>query len=304
MRYLDPTLPTHHPETDCIATIEWQTFISKDSFSTAPDPLLAYTSRCIFAHEKKEYAINVPDELIYCVASEPPPTSITTSKSDSPKDMLAALFASATSLRETRLYSSLDFFKKDHSFVDLGIGKEARGIVDIGVVQKYLVTALKPTTDGTSSEMAFYITEDGQTWSKAIFPHGNGLSENAYTIVKSTPHSILVDINSSPTSTSGTLFTSNSNGTYFVRSLENTNRNAAGLVDYEQLVSVEGIAIINVVGNPDGVIAGEKKALKTKITYDDGEPFAYSTFVRPILIPDYEPFRWTMVSSSSTSDRL
>lgn len=208
----------------------------------------------------------MPEELIYCIAFEPPSTS----ESGTAKGVLAALFSGSQSLRESRLYSSTDFFVKDHSFVDLGIGKDARGVVGIGVVQKYLVTALKPSTETSPGEMVLYVTEDGQTWSKALFPHGSGLTENAYTIVESTAHSILVDVNSSPTSTSGTLFTSNSNGTYFVKSLEHTNRNAAGLVDFEKLVSVEGVAIINTVGNPDGVNAGEKKALKTKITYDDG----------------------------------
>lgn len=119
--------------------------------------------------------------------------------------------------------------------------------------------------------MVLYVTQDGGTWSKALFPHGHGLKENAYTIVESTPHSILVDVNSSPSSTSGTLFTSNSNGTYFVRSLEHTNRNKAGIVDYEKLVGIEGVAFINTVENPEGAEAGDEKQLKSRITYDDGE---------------------------------
>ena len=191
------------------------------------------------------------------------------------------------------MYSSTDWFQSDrHQFVDLGIGKEARGVVGIGGVQKYLVTALKPSAardaggagdagsgggGGGSSgsngngEMVMYVTEDGKTWSRAQFPHGHGLRENAYTIVESTEHSILVDVNSSPSAVAGTLFTSNSNGTYFVRSLENTNRNRMGIVDFEQIVGVEGVAIINTVMNVEAVEAGkEEKALKTKITFDDG----------------------------------
>ncbi|ORY88169.1 putative signal sequence binding protein [Leucosporidium creatinivorum] len=244
-----------------------ETFYTKDAFASAPKPLLSYTTRCIFAHDKKEYPKYVADELVYCVASEPP-----SSADSSVKNTLTSMLGGSRTLRESRLYSSTDFFDQDTTFVDLGIGKEARGVVGIGGVQKYLVTALRPSagSEGGSSEMVLYVTEDGKTWSRALFPHGHGLKESAYTIVESTPHSILVDVNSSPSATSGTLFTSNSNGTYFVRSLENTNRNKMGIVDFEKLVSVEGVAIVNTVSNPEAVEAGEEKHLKTKITFDDG----------------------------------
>lgn len=130
--------------------------------------------------------------------------------------------------------------------------------------------------------MVMYVTEDGRTWSRAQFPHGHGLRENAYTIVESTEHSILVDVNSSPSATAGTLFTSNSNGTYFVRSLEGTNRNRMGIVDFEKVVGVEGVAIINTVLNVEAVEAGkEDKELKTKITFDDG---AYRSGVGVLLV--------------------
>ncbi|KAI5476446.1 signal sequence binding protein [Pseudohyphozyma bogoriensis] len=242
-----------------------ETFYTKDAFSSAPKPLLSYTSRCLFAHDKKYYAKNVPDELVYCVAFEPPASDASATTS------LSNLLSGVRTLRESRLYSSFDFFDKDKNFVDLGIGKEARGVVGIGGVQKYLVTALKPTTTaGDSGEMVLYVTEGDGTWSRALFPHGNGLKENAYTIVESTEHSILVDVNSATGKGSGTLFTSNSNGTYFTKSLDNTNRNKFGIVDFEKLVGVEGIAIVNTVANPEGVEAGQEKILKTRITFDDG----------------------------------
>ena len=220
---------------------------------------------------KKESPLNVPDELVYCVAFEPPTTS----------DASSPLLSGMRTLRESRLYSSTDFFDKDTSFVDLGIGKDARGVVGIGGVQKYLVTALKPTagTAGSDGEMVLYVTEDGATWSRALFPHGHGLKENAYTIVESTEHSILVDVNSSSGSASGTLFTSNSNGTYFVRSLEHTNRNAQGIVDFEKLVGIEGVAVVNTVENDEAVANGEEKVLRTRITFDDG---AFAWFLQEV----------------------
>ncbi|GAA6008486.1 vacuolar protein sorting/targeting protein 10 [Rhodotorula paludigena] len=255
-----------------------ETFYTKDAFASAPKPLLAYTSRCIFAHDKKEFAANVPNELIFCSAYEPPPKEQSTSaKGATLKDALTSLIGGTPRLlKESRLYSSRDFFERDHTYVDLGIGREARGVVGIGGVQKYLVTALKPPAasgggnEGASREMVLYVSENGATWSRAQFPHGHGLQENAYTIVESTEHSILVDVNSSPSAAAGTLFTSNSNGTYFVRSLENTNRNRNGIVDFEKIQGVEGVAIINTVMNIEAVEAGHDKDLKTRITFDDG----------------------------------
>lgn len=247
---------------------------------------MSYTSRCLFAHDKKEVAQYIADELVYCVSSEPPSDA---SSSNSPSALSSLLGASAVqrSIKESRLYSSTDFFVKDRTFVDLGIGKEARGVVGVGGVSKYLVTALRPPvaggTDGgggggggATAEMVLYVTEDGKQWHRAMFPHGHGLKENAYTIVESTGHSILVDVNSGVgvaggAGSYGTLFTSNSQGTQFVRSLEYTNRNKMGIVDFEKIVSVEGVAIVNTVSNPEGIEAGEEKALKTRITFDDGE---------------------------------
>lgn len=80
-----------------------------------------------------------------------------------------------------------------------------------------------------------------------------------------------MDILTSPSANIGTLFVSSSEGTYFVESLPDTNRNEYGIVDYEQLVGMEGIGIANVVANREQVVGwGETKKLKSVITYDDG----------------------------------
>lgn len=235
--------------------------------------MLTHTSRCIFAHDKKEYAKNVPDELVYCVAFEAPSESAAASTPAS-----TGATHTAAALRESRLYSSTDFFAKDKSFVDLGVDhREARGVVGIGGVAKYLVVALKPPSS-TDGEMMMYVTQDGALWSRARFPHGHGLRENAYTIVESTQHSLLVDINSSPSGKTGTLFRSNSDGEFFVHSLANTNRNAKGLVDFERIVGLEGVAVANTVANAQAAENGEEKMVKTRITFDDG---AHWSLIKP-----------------------
>ena len=69
----------------------------------------------------------------------------------------------------------------------------------------------------------------------------------------------------------GTLFVSDSNGTFFVEILKDTNRNDLGYVDYEKLYGVDGVGLANVVSNIKDVEGrGTRKQLKTMITFDDG----------------------------------
>jgi hypothetical protein len=75
---------------------------------------------------------------------------------------------------------------------------------------------------------------------------------------------------------------SNSNGTYYNLDIEHVNRNSAGFVDFEkvrvepwaelmnQMIGLDGIAVINIVTNPgEAEISGTKK-LQTRITHNDG----------------------------------
>lgn len=254
-----------------------EAYYTQDAFESAPKKLLDHTSRCVWAHATKEVTKETAKELIFCIAFEPPPAG-SSSPIDSVKDWLAG---GIKSIRESRLYSSTDFFATDKKFVDLGIGKEARGVVGIGAVQSFIVVALKPSaaddTEGASGsdEMVLYITSDGINWKRAIFPHGHGLKENAYTIVDSTPYSVIVDVLTDPDSASGTLFTSNSEGSIFVVSLEHTNRNEAGIVDFEKLENVDGVAIANVLDNWEDFKGGNSRndvprQVKSRITFDDG----------------------------------
>lgn len=253
-------------------------FYTTNAFETQPSKLMEHTSKCMWAYSTKEFptdnAISIPKETIFCIAFEPP----TDQQVPIPKfGNLADWLSSVRSLRESRLYTSIDFFQTSPKFVDLGIGREARGVVGIGAIEGFLVAALKPTSDeypsGTSDEMVLYVSKDAQKWQRGIFPHGHGLKENAYTIVDSNSYSIIVDVLTDPNSNSGTLFTSNSEGTYFVRSLEHTNRNLNGIVDFEKLENVDGVAVANILTNwQDFKTPNDPtdRKVQTRITYDDG----------------------------------
>ena len=53
-------------------------------------------------------------------------------------------------------------------------------------------------------------------------------------------------------------------------SLEGVSRNRAGYVDFEKMIGLDGIALVNVVSNMDDVLLTGKKKLQTRITHNDG----------------------------------
>lgn len=177
-------------------------------------------------------------------------------------------------LASSRLFSSTDFFKGEKRVEELGLPKNARGVVALAIVSKFAVVAMRDLAPGNNGEMLLYVSVDTKTWAKAQFPHASSakLRENAYTVVESTTHSLAVDVMLQDQSTIGTLFVSNSNGTFFVESLKDTNRNELGYVDYENLYGVEGVGLANVVSNAKEVeTRREQKKLQTRITFDDGK---------------------------------
>lgn len=68
----------------------------------------------------------------------------------------------------------------------------------------------------------------------------------------------------------GVIMKSNGNGTYFGISIEHVNRDDRGYVDFEKMIGLDGIALINVVSNPGEATMTGAKDLKTQITHNDG----------------------------------
>lgn len=68
----------------------------------------------------------------------------------------------------------------------------------------------------------------------------------------------------------GVIMKSNWNGTYFGVSADNVNRNDRGFVDFEKMIGLDGIAVINVVSNAQSARITGRKELQTRITHNDG----------------------------------
>lgn len=200
-----------------------ETWYTQDAFRSPPQLLLEQTSSCVFARGSKTFTAGAESRIL-CIAFD----------GANHKDS-----GGWRSVAESRLYESDEWFAEGRKrFVDLGIGKRARGVVGLGVVGGYIVVALKDpdaTSPSASDPMHLYTSTDARTFHLARFPHSAlpTLKENSYTVVESTTHSLAIDILTDPRASVGTLFVSDQEGVYFVQALEGTNRNDVGIVDYE-----------------------------------------------------------------------
>lgn len=229
-----------------------ETYYTTNGFETI-DTLREDTRGCIFAHSTPLF---------------------TTSEDDSDDDRILCVVQGRYSPwpKDNRLVVSDNYFE-DETEPYLEDDRTVQGVISMAVVKKYLVAAAKAEN---TDELALYVSDDAKTWHRAVFPSDHKLEEDAYTILESTNYSIQVDVmTTKATSAMGVLFTSNSNGTYFSRNIEHTNRNFQGLVDFEKVQGIQGIVLVNVVDNwkeVEQTHLGTKK-VQSKISFDDGRTF-------------------------------
>ncbi|PWY65287.1 vacuolar protein sorting protein [Aspergillus sclerotioniger CBS 115572] len=170
-----------------------------------------------------------------------------------------------------RLVYSDDYFVNNIEGTEANLheGRPVSGVISTAAVKKFIVAAVK--SKGTE-ELALFVTTDTDTWHRAEFD-GHRVEQDAYTMLESTNYSLQVDVLTSPSSSMGVLFTSNSNGTFFSRNIEHTNRDMEGTVDFEKIAGIQGIVMVNTVKNPKEVKSGSEKKIISRISFDDGRSF-------------------------------
>ncbi|PWN28461.1 Oligoxyloglucan reducing end-specific cellobiohydrolase [Jaminaea rosea] len=265
-----------------------EAYVTRDGFATDPKPLIEFLIHCSWAKATPELAVKQEHlQRIFCIAWEDSPTPSVSTALNDPMHMMQTLHSrggyQSAARRDapsaTRLFYSDDFFGS-RRLVEFDMGRDAKHFVGLGPSKRYLVTALRDIQSSSGgnmgTEMAMFVSQDGNKWQKAKFPHGHGLRENAYTVVDSTLHSLVVDVLDAGGSSTGVLFTSDSEGVHFVKSLESTSRAPNGIVDFEHLENVEGVAIANVVTDQGGGRGGyESRKVRSMITWDDGSRWNY-----------------------------
>jgi photosystem II stability/assembly factor-like uncharacterized protein len=187
---------------------------------------------------------------------------------DSQNRMLCIIEGPSGLPEDNKLLVSDNYFKESHE-PHMKDDRTVKGIINITVVKGYIIVAAK--SEG-STELSLFVSLDGELWHIGVFPEDHKIHEGAYTILESTNYSLQVDAKSNdPRVTTGTLFSSNSNGTYFTKNQGYTHRNIDGIIDFEQIQGIQGIIMLNVVKNGEDFEAHKARAqVVSKISFDDG----------------------------------
>lgn len=173
-----------------------------------------------------------------------------------------------TSNKKKLLKTSTDFFESDSNtkFDDI-VGFMSTG--------EFLIVAVPFEND----ELRAYVTIDGIEFAEANFPqYLENIKQESFTVLSAESGSIFLHLatNMKNGGEYGQLLKSNSNGTSFVSLESAVNRNSIGFIDFEKIQGLEGIIIINTVGNINELEEGTgKKRLKSKISFNDGSDWSY-----------------------------
>ncbi|KAH8108890.1 hypothetical protein DFH11DRAFT_1818258 [Phellopilus nigrolimitatus] len=92
---------------------------------------------------------------------------------------------------------------------------------------------------------------DGKNFATGVFPPILRPQKHAYTILQSSTKSVFMHLTTSEFP-------------------NNVNRNDRGFVDFEKMISLDGIAPINVITNTENTAITRRKELSSRITHNDG----------------------------------
>ncbi|KAK3335508.1 hypothetical protein B0T19DRAFT_10337 [Cercophora scortea] len=210
-----------------------------DSWKTAG----RYIQRCEFTGSSAYKYPNRKEPQIVCLRHE---------REDNEKDNPLALI------------STNDWFEKEDAHL--------KGVSDYATMAEFIVVA-----SYKSNSLQASVSLDGTNFAPAHFPYGfDATEQHGYTVLDSSTHAVNLFVATAvdPTCRLGSILKSNSNGTSYVLSVANVNCNSGFFVDYEKMLGLEGVALVNVVSNPNDKSSTPKK-LQTQITHNDGSQWRY-----------------------------
>lgn len=237
--------PTDYVQLKCIP----QYYYTSDNFKNKRDKL-THAHQCIFTHGSREFTEG-DERAIICSVN-----SLNDANDNTIPNRRLAI--------STNWFKDREFLSLDENFIS--------GITGLGVTSKFIVASSKKRN---SDSIALLVSQDGLTWDEAEFTQEHDLNKYEVTILESSTTSLHIDVLEKGTDVAGTLFVSNSNGTYFTKALEHTNRNPNGFVDIEKIQNIDGILIANTIANFEDANRGAAKKIRTKISYDDGRSWQY-----------------------------
>jgi hypothetical protein len=138
---------------------------------------------------------------------------------------------------------------------------------------EFIVVATENTTEGTLSALA---SLDGETYAHAHFPVNFQVPrQNAYTVLDSSTHAVnlFVATETEKSRRYGSILKSNSNGTSYVLSISGVNADDDWYADFEKMLGLEGVMLVNTVANQDS--GSEPKNLQTRISHNDGARWSF-----------------------------
>ncbi|KAI4125099.1 MAG: hypothetical protein LQ338_004451 [Usnochroma carphineum] len=186
--------------------------------------------------------------------------------------------------KDEKLDGPLELQSSDNWFADFKTHFD--NIVDFATMSEFIIVASKDQSDTDSLKVDASV--DGQTFADALFP--SNFNAKAYTVLDSHTHAVFlhVTVGRRQDAEYGSIVKSNSNGTSYVLSLDRVNRNTPGYVDFEKMLVLEGVALVNVVANIEEAEKGSGKKLKTMITHNDGAE--WSLLKAPQKDPEGKPY--------------
>lgn len=140
-------------------------------------------------------------------------------------------------------------------------------------MSEFIVVATQNTTKQSLRALA---SLDGETYAEAQFPYNFEVPhQHAYTVLDSSTHAVNMFVATETTEKReyGAVMKSNSNGTSYVMSISGVNCNERYYVDFEKMLGLEGVALVNIVANIEK--KDEPKMLRTLISHNDGAQWAY-----------------------------